>query len=90
MEKFIAWILLGLIAGSLAKLLMPGNQKGGCLTTTVLGVIGAVIGGWISKFLTFLPQHSPGVLLPSVGSIITGTVGALLLLSIFALLSKKK
>lgn len=88
MSGFIAWILLGLIAGGLAKLLMPGNQKGGCLLTTLLGIIGAVIGGWLGRYATFLPMEPVGTWLPSIGSIVTATVGALLLLLIFRLVSK--
>ncbi|MFD0892638.1 GlsB/YeaQ/YmgE family stress response membrane protein [Luteolibacter ambystomatis] len=88
MSGFIAWILLGLIAGGLAKLLMPGDQKGGCLLTTLLGIIGAVIGGWLGRFATFLPTEPVGTWLPSLGSIVTATVGALVLLLIFRLVSK--
>lgn len=89
MSAFIAWILLGLIAGGLAKFLMPGDQKGGCLMTIVLGIIGAVIGGWLARYITFLPTTPVTTWLPSAGSIITATVGALVLLLIFRLASKK-
>lgn len=44
----IAWIIFGLIAGAIAKLLMPGNDGGGFILTCVLGVIGAVVGGWLA------------------------------------------
>ncbi|BCU77068.1 GlsB/YeaQ/YmgE family stress response membrane protein [Luteolibacter sp. LG18] len=88
MSTFIAWILLGLIAGGLAKFLMPGDQKGGCLMTTLLGIVGAVIGGWLGRYATFLPAEPIGTWLPSLGSIITATVGALVLLLIFRLVSK--
>lgn len=43
----IAWIFLGLVAGALAKLIMPGDQPGGIILTTLLGVGGAVLGGFI-------------------------------------------
>ena len=42
---FIGWIVLGLIAGAIAKAIMPGKQGGGFLVTLLLGVIGAVLGG---------------------------------------------
>lgn len=89
MSGFIAWILLGLIAGGLAKLLMPGDQKGGCLLTVILGVVGALIGGWLGQYATFLPTEPVGTWLPSIGSIVTATVGAFLLLLIFRLFSRK-
>jgi len=90
MPEFIGWVLLGLFAGGLAKLLMPGNQAGGCLMTILLGVGGALIGGFLGQYLTFLPQEHPGRYLPSIGSIITATVGAFLLLFIFGMLSKRR
>ena len=42
----IAWIIFGLIAGAIAKLIMPGNDGGGFILTCVLGGVGAVVGGW--------------------------------------------
>jgi uncharacterized membrane protein YeaQ/YmgE (transglycosylase-associated protein family) len=45
----ISWIVLGLIAGAIAKLLMPGRDPGGCIITMLLGVAGAFVGGWIGK-----------------------------------------
>lgn len=84
MSDFIGWIVLGLIAGALAKLIMPGNQNSGCLLTIILGIAGAVLGGFVAKFLTFLPSAKPIGMLPSIGSIITGTLGAFLLLLIFS------
>ncbi len=90
MPDFIGWVLLGLFAGGLAKLLMPGNQAGGCLMTILLGIAGALIGGFLGQYLTFLPQEHPGPYLPSIGSIITATVGAFVLLLIFGLIAKRK
>lgn len=44
----ISWIVLGLLAGAAAKLLLPGRDPGGFIGTTVIGIAGAFIGGWIS------------------------------------------
>ena len=49
----LSWIVLGLIAGVIAKMLVPGEDPGGCIVTTVIGIVGAVIGGMISTFLNF-------------------------------------
>ncbi|GHH78375.1 transglycosylase [Streptomyces sulfonofaciens] len=49
---YISWIILGLLAGAIAKFLLPGRDPGGLIGTTVIGIIGAFIGGWISS--TFL------------------------------------
>lgn len=46
---FFGWIILGLIAGGIAKAIMPGRQAVGCLPTIILGVVGAVLGGWIGS-----------------------------------------
>lgn len=46
---FIGWIVLGLIAGAIAKAIKPGEQGGGWLVTLLLGVVGAVLGGWIGS-----------------------------------------
>jgi len=48
---FIAYLVLGLIAGAIAKLILPGRQGGGWLATLVLGVIGAILGGWLGGML---------------------------------------
>ena len=45
----LAWILLGLIAGALARLIVPGRQRLGCITTTAVGIAGALIGGLVAE-----------------------------------------
>lgn len=48
---FIAFLVLGLIAGAIAKALLPGRQGGGWVTTLILGVVGAMVGGWLGSIL---------------------------------------
>jgi uncharacterized membrane protein YeaQ/YmgE (transglycosylase-associated protein family) len=48
---FFAFLLLGLIAGAIAKLILPGDQGGGWFATLLLGVIGAMLGGWLGGLL---------------------------------------
>lgn len=48
---FIAFIILGLIAGAIAKAILPGRQGGGWLVTLLLGVVGAILGGWLGSLL---------------------------------------
>lgn len=48
---FFAFIILGLIAGAIAKAIMPGKQGGGWIVTLLLGVVGAVVGGWLGSLL---------------------------------------
>lgn len=49
---FLAFLLLGLIAGAIAKLIIPGRQGGGWFLTLLLGVVGALLGGWIAGAVT--------------------------------------
>jgi uncharacterized membrane protein YeaQ/YmgE (transglycosylase-associated protein family) len=80
---FFSWIILGLIAGALAKLLMPGKQGGGWFVTMLLGIVGAFVGGWIGTLIGF--GSVTGV---NFGSIATAAFGALIVLAIFARLRK--
>ncbi|MEO7240405.1 MAG: GlsB/YeaQ/YmgE family stress response membrane protein [Sphingomicrobium sp.] len=53
MESYgiIGWIVIGLLAGGLAKLLMPGRDPGGCIITILLGIAGAVLAGWLGQLV---------------------------------------
>ncbi|GAA5147646.1 GlsB/YeaQ/YmgE family stress response membrane protein [Microbacterium pseudoresistens] len=48
---FIAFLILGLIAGAIAKLILPGKHGGGWIMTLILGVVGAMLGGWLGGLL---------------------------------------
>ncbi|RGE23255.1 GlsB/YeaQ/YmgE family stress response membrane protein [Leucobacter sp. wl10] len=48
---FLAFLLLGLIAGAIAKAILPGRQGGGWIATLILGVVGALVGGWLGSLL---------------------------------------
>ncbi|WP_162046780.1 GlsB/YeaQ/YmgE family stress response membrane protein [Vibrio taketomensis] len=74
----ISWIILGLIAGALAKWLMPGDDGGGWIATMVLGIAGAFVGGFLGGFLGF--GGADGV---NIGSIVTATLGAFILLFLY-------
>jgi uncharacterized membrane protein YeaQ/YmgE (transglycosylase-associated protein family) len=72
---WLTWIVLGLVVGILAKWIMPGKDPGGLVMTTILGVVGAVVGGWVSTQLGL--GKVSGFNLPSL---VIATAGALLLL----------
>jgi uncharacterized membrane protein YeaQ/YmgE (transglycosylase-associated protein family) len=72
----IAWIIIGGIAGALAKLIMPGDDPGGIIVTILIGIVGAFIGG----FLTSLVGIGSGGL---IWTIIVATIGAIILLAIY-------
>ena len=75
---FLAWIILGRIGGMLAKMLMPGKDGGGFVLTTLLGIAGAFVGGFIGSLVGF--GGADGL---NIGSIITATIGAFLLLFVY-------
>jgi uncharacterized membrane protein YeaQ/YmgE (transglycosylase-associated protein family) len=79
----LAWIVFGLIAGALAKFIMPGNDPGGFIVTTIIGIVGAVIGGFIGVQLGF--GDVTGF---DVRSFVIAIVGALILLFGYRLLKK--
>ena len=73
---FLWWIIVGGIAGGLAKLIMPGKDPGGCIVTVLLGIAGAVVGGWILGLL--LPGRDMG---PT--GLLGAVFGAVLLLALY-------
>lgn len=87
MLSIIGWILFGLIAGLIAKAVMPGRDPGGALITILLGIAGAVVGGWIGSALFGYGRgasddiSSPGFLM----SLVLSVVGAVVLLAIYRL-----
>jgi uncharacterized membrane protein YeaQ/YmgE (transglycosylase-associated protein family) len=72
----LSWIIFGLLAGALAKFLIPGKDPGGCLITILLGVVGASLGGWIGTQLGF--GTVDGFNLGSFGLAVLGAVILLL------------
>ncbi len=79
MGAIIGWIIFGLIAGAIAKLLMPGRDPGGFIITMLLGIAGAVVGGFIGHAL----WGSTGVNDWSFGSFALAIAGAIILLAIY-------
>jgi len=69
----VSWIVLGLIAGALAKFIMPGPQGGGIILTIILGIVGAMVGGFISTQLLGLGGIS-GLDLQSMAIAVGGAV----------------
>ena len=80
----IAWIVLGLIAGALAKLIMPGKDPGGFIVTILIGIAGAFVGGFLGQFIGL-----GGATTFSLGSILIATGGAIVLLAIYRMVAAK-
>ena len=71
----LSWIVVGLIAGLLAKLIMPGDDPGGIIVTMLIGVAGAFVGGFVVSLL-----GGTGVTGFNIWSILVATLGAIILL----------
>ncbi|WP_122762988.1 GlsB/YeaQ/YmgE family stress response membrane protein [Salmonella enterica] len=80
----IAWIIFGLIAGVIAKLLMPGRDGGGFILTCILGIVGAVVGGWLATMFGIGGSISGF----NLHSFLVAVVGAIVVLGIFRLLRR--
>lgn len=81
----VVWILLGLIAGALAKWVMPGPDPGGIIVTILVGMGGALLGGFVVGWLF----GGGGPLELSFGSVIVATLGALALLALYRLITRR-
>jgi uncharacterized membrane protein YeaQ/YmgE (transglycosylase-associated protein family) len=94
MIAIIGWIVFGLIAGLIAKAIMPGRDPGGCIITILLGIAGSLIGGFIGRALFGYGQtygdsrdlSQPGFLM----SLVLAVVGAIILLALYRLIKRRK
>jgi len=69
--SIIGWIIFGLIVGVVAKLLMPGRDPGGMIVTILLGIVGALIGGFIGRVLGWYGEGDPvGFIMAVIGAIV--------------------
>jgi uncharacterized membrane protein YeaQ/YmgE (transglycosylase-associated protein family) len=85
MEQYgiIGWIVIGGLAGAIAKLLMPGKDPGGCIITILLGIAGALIAGWLGHAVGW---YSTG----EKAGFVAAIVGAFLLLLIYRLVAGRR
>ncbi|MEU3778174.1 GlsB/YeaQ/YmgE family stress response membrane protein [Streptomyces sp. NPDC032472] len=83
----IGWILLGLLAGIIAKALMPGRDPGGCILTILIGIAGALLGGWLGKVI-FGVDSVDGFF--ELSTWIAAIVGSLILLAIYRLVAGRR
>jgi uncharacterized membrane protein YeaQ/YmgE (transglycosylase-associated protein family) len=81
----LALIVVGLIAGLLAKLVMPGDDPGGLIVTTLIGIAGAFVGGFVVNIL-----GGAGVTGINIWSILVATLGAVILLAIYRLFAGRR
>ncbi|GAA1336557.1 GlsB/YeaQ/YmgE family stress response membrane protein [Arthrobacter roseus] len=84
MVDFLVFLLLGLVAGAIAKLILPGKQGGGWIATLILGVIGALLGGFIGG------MFGSGTEGFNFMSILWAVIGALIVLVVWGFISKRR
>lgn len=80
----LSWIILGLLAGLIAKAIRQGKDPGGWIITIIIGLLGSVVGGWIGSALGWGTVNEF-----SIRTLLLSTGGAVIVLWIFALLKKK-
>jgi uncharacterized membrane protein YeaQ/YmgE (transglycosylase-associated protein family) len=80
---FFAWIIIGAVAGGLAKFIMPGRDPGGCIVTILLGVAGAAVAGFVGTQLDIYKDNQGAGLIGAV-------IGALLILLVYRLLRGRR
>jgi uncharacterized membrane protein YeaQ/YmgE (transglycosylase-associated protein family) len=69
--SILGWIFFGLVVGIIGKLLMPGRDPGGFVITTILGIVGALVGGFLGRVLGLYREGDPvGFVMAIIGSII--------------------
>jgi uncharacterized membrane protein YeaQ/YmgE (transglycosylase-associated protein family) len=79
----LTWILSGLVIGVIAKLLMPGKDPGGFIITILLGIAGALVGGFIGRAMGFYDPNEPAGWIVSI-------LGAIILLALYRMLVRRR
>lgn len=79
----LSWILFGLVVGVIAKLLMPGRDPGGFIVTILLGIAGALIGGFVGRALGFYTEGEGAGWLMSI-------LGAIILLALYRMMVRRR
>lgn len=88
----ISWIVVGLIAGAIAKFLMPGRDPGGFIVTIVIGIVGAVLAGFLAHILR-IADETKTISLNDKGfwtKVAFGIVGALIILVVYRLIAGRR
>ena len=86
LSALLFWIIVGLIAGALAKFALPGDDPGGIIVTIIIGIVGAVLGGWLLSLLGVGAGAGSG---GWIFSIVAGVIGAVILLAIYRLVANR-
>lgn len=88
--SIVSWMILGFLAGAIAKLIYPGYQGGGFFATTGLGVLGAIVGGYLGPFLLYGRTAATLTSTISIYSVGFAVFGAIILIFFWEFLAKRK
>ena len=83
MVEILSWIVFGLVIGIIAKLLMPGKDPGGFIVTTLLGIAGALVGGFVGRATGFYGENQAAGWLMSI-------LGAVVLLVLYRMMARRR
>ena len=81
---FLGWIVIGLIAGGIAKLLMPGKDPGGCIITILLGIAGALLAGFLGRAIGWYGPGDEGA------GFVAAVIGAIVILLVYRLVMRRR
>ncbi|MEO6334717.1 MAG: GlsB/YeaQ/YmgE family stress response membrane protein [Pyrinomonadaceae bacterium] len=81
--SLLIWLILGFLAGYIAKMVMPGADGGGVVLTIILGIVGAIVGGVIGTFVGYPMISSFNDIGHSIPSFISSIIGAIVVLAIY-------
>jgi len=90
MIDIIGWIIFGLIAGLLARWLMPGKDPGGCIVTSLLGIAGAVVGGFVARVLGLATSSVTLGDRNFLVQLVFAVIGAIIILAVYRMLGGKR
>jgi uncharacterized membrane protein YeaQ/YmgE (transglycosylase-associated protein family) len=79
----LSWILFGLVVGVIAKLLMPGRDPGGFIITMLLGIAGALVGGFVGRAMGFYGENQGAGWIMSI-------LGAIILLALYRMMARRR
>lgn len=82
-HNILGWIIIGGLAGLIAKVLMPGRDPGGCILTIILGIAGAVVAGYLGRVLGIYQEGDP------VG-FIAAIIGAFIILAVYRIIAGRR
>ena len=81
--EILSWIVFGLVIGIIAKVLMPGRDPGGFIVTTLIGIAGAMIGGFVGRAMGFYTESQTGGWIMSI-------LGAVILLALYRMIVRRR